>query len=120
MVSTAPVAAISSTSAGAQVASAVELLPAEAERVDEAHRLRLKPEHVVQRAAGLAQGEVERRRLERRLRTRSDSPEFRNRPPRKLDAGLQSAIVDRRPQTIPASIAPPFSPDRSRPQAERN
>ncbi len=40
-------------------------LLAEAERVDEAHRLRLQPEHVVQRAAGLAQREVERRGLER-------------------------------------------------------
>jgi hypothetical protein len=29
------------------------------------HRLRLQPEHVVQRTAGLAQREVERRRLER-------------------------------------------------------
>ncbi len=40
-------------------------LLAEAERVDEAHRLRLEPEHVVQRAAGLAEREVEGRRLER-------------------------------------------------------
>ena len=42
-------------------------LLAEAERVDEAHRLRLQPEHIVQRAAGLAQREVERRGLERPL-----------------------------------------------------
>ena len=40
-------------------------LLAEAERVDEAHRLRLEPEYLVQRAAGLAQREVERGRLER-------------------------------------------------------
>ena len=83
IVSTAPVAATSSTSVGAQLASASSLkwtpgkragqpahrldrrLLAEAERVDEAHRLRLEPEHVVQRPAGLAEREVERRRLER-------------------------------------------------------
>ena len=38
---------------------------AEAQRVDEAHRLRLEAEHVVQRPAGLAQRQVERRGLER-------------------------------------------------------
>jgi len=40
-------------------------LLAETERVDEADGLRLEPEHVVQWAAGLAQREVERGRLER-------------------------------------------------------
>ena len=38
---------------------------AEAERVDEAQRSRLAPEHLVQRAPGLLEREVERRRLER-------------------------------------------------------
>ena len=42
-------------------------LLAEAKRVDEAHRVRLQPEHTVQRPAGLAQREVERRGLERPL-----------------------------------------------------
>src|SRR5207245_2267161 len=42
-------------------------LLAEAERVDEAHRLRLQPKHIVQRVTGLPQREVERRRLERPL-----------------------------------------------------
>jgi hypothetical protein len=40
-------------------------LLAEAQRVDEAHRPRFDLEDLVQRAAGLAQREVERRRLER-------------------------------------------------------
>jgi hypothetical protein len=40
-------------------------LLAEAQRVDEAHRPRLEAEHVVQGTAGLAQREVQRRRLER-------------------------------------------------------
>jgi hypothetical protein len=43
----------------------VEGTLAEAERVDEPHRPRLQPEHVVRRATGLAQREVQRRRLER-------------------------------------------------------
>ena len=82
IVSTAPVAATSSTSVGAQLASASSLKWTPGKRasrrrtgsidgscrgraIDEAHRLRLEPEHVVQRPAGLAEREVERRRLER-------------------------------------------------------
>ena len=83
IVSTAPVAATSSTSARRPGRHRVELeahaggagqpppqrldrrLLAQAQRVDEAHRPRLPAEHLVQRAAGLAQREVERRRLER-------------------------------------------------------
>jgi hypothetical protein len=71
-------------------------LLAEPERVDEAHRPRLETEHVVQRAAGLTQREIERGRLERPVaQAQRPAPLRRLRP--QLERGEVLAEAPQRP-----------------------
>jgi hypothetical protein len=74
-------------------------LRAEAEGVDEAHRLGLEPEHLVQRAACLAQREIERRGLERPVAISQRAGPLRRLRP-ELEGGEVLAEAGKRPVAL--------------------